>query len=192
METPPEFAHPPLPLAVRRPAPALVFGVLNIIFGVFGGLAIIWTATVYASPEMAEANLAVKAMVENPTYLAYSKASLALGAVGSIVLVACGIGLLLMKRWARKWSVGYGIYAIVSGVVGIAMQLVYVVMPLLDLPADERGTEWMVAVSGGVGGSLFGVVALLHPVLLIWFMRRKSVREAFEAGAAAGSARRIG
>lgn len=49
------------------------------------------------------------------------KLSVILGAGATVALVVAGIGLLLMKRWARTLSLIYAVYTVVSVVVGSAI-----------------------------------------------------------------------
>ena len=101
----------------ERPISVTIFGILNIGFALLGLLGTL-ISMVVLSHTSGNGNPFLKAMYDNPHYVTWMKISVPLGCVGCLVLLAAGIGLLLLQKWARIMSIGYGIYAIVSGIAG--------------------------------------------------------------------------
>jgi hypothetical protein len=77
-----------------------------------------------------------------------------------------------MKTWARKLTLGYAIYAVIAAIVGFIMVQRYIMGPMMH--SSEPGAK--AGAMGGVVGSLFGFA---YPVLLIIFMNKRDIREAF-------------
>src|SRR5580658_4775603 len=101
----------------QRPMSTLIFGILNIGYGLLyklGGI----VATVIMSRIKMPGNAGMEAMQADPTIVAYTKFMLPLGVVLALALVACGIGLLFLKNWARLGSMFWSVLEIVSVVVG--------------------------------------------------------------------------
>lgn len=159
----------------RPPVSLKVFGILNIVFGglgLFGGL---FSAVMYFGSSdgrlFGQRNPVLEIAHESPTYLSYMKLTTIVGLLAVVLLIVAGIGLLKAKNWARLASIGYAIYGIVGGVVGIVMTWKYVMGPL-----SEKGGP--AAAGGAMGGLVGGLVALAYPVVLLIFMRKRNVREA--------------
>lgn len=165
------------PAPVRPPA-VKVFGILNLVFagvGVLGGImsyVMYFTDFHLAGPR----NATIEAAHQSPTYMSFLRVSFVTGLLVTIVLAFAGIGLLRMKSWARKLTIAYGIYAIVSAIAGFIMVQRYVMGPLMHSsdPAAKAGAL------GGFVGAAFG---LAYPVLLLIFMNKRDIREAFERAA---------
>src|SRR5687767_14488230 len=97
----------------QRPTSVMVFSILNVLFGITGVF-----GTLMSLPLLFQTgsnNPITKIMQDNPGYLTFMKISVPLGIAVSIFLIVAGIGLYRLKNWARKLSIGYGIYAIISG-----------------------------------------------------------------------------
>ena len=61
----------------------------------------------------------------------FMKVSVLLGLVVCVVLVLAGVGLLRLRPWGRHLSIGYAVYAIIAGIVGLAING-YFLLPLLE------------------------------------------------------------
>ena len=116
---------------MQRPVSVTVFGLLNIGFAAFGVFGIIATLALF-SMEGATANPAWKIMRENAAYAGWLKITIPLGVLACLALLARGIGLLMMKGWARKLAIGYSIYAIVFSLIGIVVNFVFLFRLLLQ------------------------------------------------------------
>ena len=166
----------------RRPASINVFGILNIVFAGLGILGLLGSAVLlFAAPDLN--NPVVKIMHENPGYGVWMKISFLLGIPSCVALAAAGIGLLLLKAWARILSMVYAVYAIVLGLLGTVLNVIFLVLPMLHHAQEQSGPEAAAAVGGAIGGSLGGCIGLVYPVLLLIFMTRPKVVAAFQASA---------
>jgi len=164
---------------MRRPTSVNVFGILNIVFACYGVIGIIASIALFYSAAGSN-NPVVKIMQESPTYSAFLKLSIPLGILSSLTLLASGIGLLLLKGWARYLSIGYAIYAIIFGLVGAVMNFVYLMRPMLEQASHQQGPEAAGAIGGAIGGTVGGCFALIYPILLLIFMFRSNVVAAFQ------------
>ena len=164
----------------RRPTSVLVFGILNIAFAGLGIIGIIASAFILF-PSNPSSNPAVQIIHDNPGYAAFLKLSIPLGVLSSAVLLAAGIGLILVKSWARITSILYGVWAILWGFVGLVANFIFVTRPMLEQFSQRQGPEAAGAIGGAIGGSIGGCMGLIYPILLIIFMMRPHVVAAFEA-----------
>jgi hypothetical protein len=165
---------------MQRPVSVTVFGILNIAFAAFGVFGIFTTLALF-SMEGAAANPVLKIMRENPAYAGWLKITIPLGVLACAALLACGIGLLMMKRWARKLAIGYGIYAIVFGLIGVIVNFVFLFRPLMQEAAQRQGPEAAGAIGGAIGGTAGGCFGMIYPILLLIFMTRPKVLAAFSS-----------
>lgn len=164
-----------------RPASFLVFGILNIVFGVLGlcgtaGSSAMFLVQLPRDPAMP--NPMLDLLDSNPTYRLFLQVTIALGGLASLALLAAGVGLLLSKAWGRTLSIGYAWYAIVAAIMGTIVNWVYVIQPMLAAAKADAGPAAMGALGGAVGGMLGGLFALAYPVVLLIFMYRPAARAA--------------
>lgn len=159
-------AAPPMPVSVR------VFGILNLVFGSCGLLAIPFSLiSIFSAAHTPLIALG------GPVYHGWAVFSTVLGAFGTALMIASGIGLCLYREWARKLAVGYAWFSIVFGAIGILVHAVTLV------PHMQEGD--FALLGGVIGGLVGGVIGLIYPVLLIVFLRKAAVRDALLAGQAA-------
>ena len=94
------------------------------------------------------------------------------GLVTSTALGISGIGLRGMKSWGRKLAIAYSIYTIIAAIGGLYMTNKYLLEPLShsDNPAAKGGV---------MGGYLGGLIGLAYPIVLLIFMNKRDVKEAF-------------
>lgn len=153
---------------IARPASVTVFGILNI---VFSSLSLIYTPSIVEKQIQQQAEML---QLESAT-MAYRVG----GYIGSfscmILLLAAGIGLLYQKRWARKWSYGYGWFAIVWAIIGIIIDMALMASRIQGSGGPE---ETAAKVGGVVGGMCSGIMGIIYPIILVVFMRRPNVVEA--------------
>lgn len=160
------------PSGPARPTSVTVFGVLCI---VFGGLALLCLPfSVFVTLRMPNP------MYEIPGFKPWMVFSSFLGLGAAIWQLTTGVGLLRLRTWARKSAVAYGWFAIVFGIIGIVVNLVIVLPGMREAmggnsePAAAAGM--MGGMIGGIGGGLIGMI---YPILLIIFMSKRHVVEAF-------------
>jgi hypothetical protein len=167
------------PGAMQRPTSATVFGILNIAFAAYGVFGIIASAMMLFSNGNSN-NPVVKIMHENPGYLAWMKLTVPLGLIGCVVLLVAGIGLLKMKEWARKLSIGYAIYAILFGLAGSVVTFLYLVRPMIEQASHQHGPEAAGMIGGAVGGLIGSCFGMIYPILTLVFLTRPKLRVAFQ------------
>ena len=162
--SPPPPGSPAVPQPVRpaRPMAVTVFGILNIVFGSLGLLCVpVALITMFAAPNMMNAGGGTRA---------WTLVASAVGLFCTIFLIIMGVGLLYLKAWARTGSLAYGWFAIIWGIIGMAVNFA-----AFASVAHGSSPDVMFGMIGGVIGGLIGMV---YPILLIVFMRRPNGKEA--------------
>jgi hypothetical protein len=172
------------PAQPRRPTAVTVFGVLNLVFGIFGIIGTLASLAMFTMPSNVNIpNPILDLMANNAVYRTFIQVSLALGAVAVIVLIVAGVGLLRMKPMGRILSNCYGVYAILGGIVGMIVNFMFIVQPLLEQAGTARsGPAQAGAIGGIIGGTFGGLLGLIYPVLLLIFINRRNVVEALRRG----------
>jgi len=169
-------------MATKRPLSSIIFGVFHLIFGAMGFLTTL-LALVVTSGGMPEGAFDLQALLEEGIswYGTYSKTAMVIGLFVSLLLIVAGIGLFQLREWARKASIVYGIYGLVSGLLGLCVNLFYVT-PLLEQLLKETTNEIERAgIIGGMAGGIIGVgIALIYPILVLIFMNRRVLKEAID------------
>ncbi len=166
-----------------RPTSATVFGILNLLFACLGLCGVVFGAiSLFATqmiPDMPP-NPAMELMKQNEPYYMFTIVMMALGFVATLALGLGGIGLLMMRSWGRTLSIGYAVYTILAGIVGMIANWVWLIQPLLEqADAMAAGPEKAGAIGGAIGGGIGGCIGLIYPVLLLIFMMRPSLVQAF-------------
>lgn len=166
-----------------RPASVTVFGILNLVFaglGLCGSCFFVFSFWGMKAIPNQQPNPVFELMRENQAYYMFTMVSMALGFVATIVLGLAGIGLLKMRPWGRQLSIIYAVYAIISSIVGTIANWVWVFGPLME-QADGAGAgpEQMGALGGAIIGTVGGCIGLIYPILLLIFMMRSNVVQAF-------------
>lgn len=168
----PEFAMAlppaPAPLPPALPLAVKVFGVLNIVFGALGLL---------CTPILFWAGAASEEIYGHSAFMMqWLRVSPFVYLIGSMILLASGIGLCLRRSWARKLAVGFALFSLLF----TSFELVVTIATLLSSPmADE-----FARIGGIVGSVVASGVSLLYDGLLIFFLTRPTVKRALgeEAG----------
>jgi hypothetical protein len=151
----------------KRPVSVTIFGILNIGFGVLGVITTIVGMALH-SPGGAALSPIIKKVYDNPSFSAWMKIATPLGSVAALVIIAAGIGLLLLRDWGRLTSIGYAIYGIVIALVNTTL--------MLNAAFGEQGLTMIILLFAALVGLVFGLV---YPVLLLIFMTRAKVKAAF-------------
>lgn len=155
-------AQPGPSAAAPAPASVTVFGILNIVFGGFGVL-----CTPFGMIGMF---LVGDVYDRSPGFKAWLLASSAVGFACAIWLLALGIGLLRLRRWARTGSIAYGWFSVAFGVLGLLVNVGVMLTGSLSLPPG--------AMPGFIGGMIGGLIGFIYPILLIVFMRKRAATDA--------------
>ncbi|MHC4292144.1 MAG: DUF4339 domain-containing protein [Planctomycetota bacterium] len=152
----------------QRPTSVTVLGILNI---VFGGLGLLCSPFGIISILMPQPNSPFQL---TSAMKMFSLVGCAVGFVFAIVLLASGIGLLYLKRWAREAALVYGWAAIIWGILALVMNGI-----MFSSSLSGASQEAMPAVVGGIIGAMCGgLIGLIYPVILIVFMRKPHVIQA--------------
>jgi len=96
-------------------------------------------------------------------------------------LLTAGIGLLMLKEWARKAVHRLtAIYAhrVWPGWNGAELS-VFITRPLVERASQAHGPEAAGAIGGAIGGSMGGCFGMVYPIILLIFMLRPAVAAAF-------------
>lgn len=168
---------------MQRPTSVTVFGILNMVFAAFGFIGTLASLALFLMPGNSS-NPVLKIMEDSPAYAAWIKLSIPLGLLTCGALLAAGIGLMFLKPWARKLSIGYAIYALVFGLIGMVVNFLFLVRPMLEQAREQQGAEAAGAIGGAIGGSIGSCFGLIYPILLLVFMFRPNVVAAFRPSAA--------
>lgn len=166
---------------VRRPGSVTTFAVLNIVFGSLGALGLL------AGLAMTGNDPVTEAMRSHSFLGVWDTVTTLIGGLVAIALIFIGVGMLSLKIWARKACIIYGIYSIVMSIVSTLVTFM-VLKPFLDeVVAGTLGGEFGLGsmgstiVSAAIMGAMIGIIlAIVYASLLMYFMTRPHVREAFE------------
>jgi hypothetical protein len=137
----------------QRPVSVTIFGILNIGFGLLDLLVTLFLMVILPGMRAA-GNSILKQMPDNP----WTRISMPLDGIAAVVLMAAGIGLLLLQNWARITSIIYGAYSILSCIVGT----------IVTLGGGPFGFMMIAKLTGSI-------VSLVYPVVLIIFMLRPKI-----------------
>ena len=156
-----------------RPQSVNTLGILNLVFAGLGLFGMLATYAMYFGGLHLAHDPVQEIARSSPTYMSFMRMSLVSGTIGSLVLGASGIGLRAMKSWGRKLAIAYAIYSIVAAIFGFYMTHKYLIEPLShsDNPAAKGGV---------MGGYMGGLIALAYPIVLLIFMNKANVRDAFK------------
>ena len=167
---PPGYPPPPYspPISIK------VLGIINLVFTALGVIGLLFTYGMYfGGMRMGPRNPVVELAHATPAYMSFLKWSIVFGAIALVTLAVCGIGLLRMKAWGRKLAIGYALYSVVASIVGLVVTYHYLLGPLSRSRDATAG-------AGAMGGMMGGILSVVYPVILLVFMLRKPVIEAFE------------
>ncbi len=168
--------HPPPPTSIK------VLGILSLVFAGLGFFGLAASYFLYfGGTRLGDMNPLVEIARQHPGYMTYLKVTMLLSIPALMVYAASGIGLITMKPWARKLTIGYSIYAIVSSIAGLVLTYSILLAPLM---ASNRPG----ATGGVIGGLWGGIAGAAFPIVLLVFMLRRDVADAF---ARAGEGRRV-
>ena len=143
-----------------RPVSAIVFGILNIGFGAFNLLALVFLQVITSANLGAHSPL--KAFYSDPGQLHWMWVSGVSNAVAGLFLAAAGAGLLFCRNWARITSLGWAVFDILFVLASIPLSWKYARMV-----SPQLGDIFALVMT------VFGLVlTLAYPVALLIFMTR--------------------
>jgi glucan phosphoethanolaminetransferase (alkaline phosphatase superfamily) len=145
-----------------RPASVTVFGILNIIFSSLGIICSpINIVMTFSSPYSQEMTELVR------IWLIFI---MAIGLFMDLFLLALGIGLLRLKKWARVWSIIYGWFDIFLVIVVIIINVILLTSGYYGYTSEQTTGALAFSCGALIGG-------LAYPILLIVFMMRKPAKD---------------
>src|SRR5262245_6129321 len=101
-----------------RPVGVTVMAVLAIVFGLFGACGAVMSAPIlFLDPASGTKELAYRPYLEMPGLLLFTKANAVLGIFAAAALITSGVGLLLVRPWARTLALVWAAYSVLSSVV---------------------------------------------------------------------------
>ena len=160
---------------MQRPFPVSIFGMLNIVFGIYALYSIFATLSTLAITGESK-NEIIKIIHDVPAYATWVKCTIPLGLLSFALLLVSGVGLLRLGEWARKLSIAYGVYAILFVIAVAITDSIYV------LPRAFRETlnpDRVGPVPIAIMAIMEGLFGMIYPVALIVFMKRKEIVAAF-------------
>ena len=172
-QQPPPQAPNPYTVVHDAPKPASikVFGILNIVFGAMGlicggtiGIFLIWATQ---SPEISNEFNRELSNQYAEGYITFLLITSCFGAILSLILIVCGVGLLRVRNWGRTGSVVYA-----------AIQILYTLANTglsLSLMKDDK--TFIFSAGGAMCGLLF---SMIYPICILFFLTRPSVVEALK------------
>ena len=156
-----------------RPQAVNTLGILNIVFACLGLVGMVATYAMYFGGLHLAHDPVQEIARSSPEYMSFLRVSMVSSAIASVALGVSGFGLRAMKGWARHLAIAYSIWTIVAAIFGFYMTHKYLLEPLShsDNPAAKGGVA---------GGYMGGLIALAYPIVLLIFMNKANVRDAFK------------
>jgi len=161
---------------MQRPTSLTVLGILNIVFACFGfcgglcGLGALAMMPMIADIIPPEARDEFVQNLEKslpPEMQVYTYVQGGVGIVASIVLIIAGVALLKCRPIGRTLSIGWAAYGLLSIIVSVVMNAMFVWPNMADQPGG---------MAGAIGGTLFGsLIGAAYPIVLAYFMFRPNV-----------------
>jgi hypothetical protein len=169
----------------ERPVSVTIFGILNIGFGLLGvaGLFLSTLFEGFTAPAAGASSNSLfgtwtglwNAISSDAAYVGWHRITVPLDAACTLALVAAGVGLLLLKNWARLLSLGCAIYEILVAFLDCAVM--FVAARRVPAVSPQAGQSAYLAIA--VGSVILCVFALAYPILLLYFLTRPKAVQAF-------------
>lgn len=168
----------------QRPAIATVFGILNLVFGIWGvcgslasvaGFAVLSSELVNAKMR-AEMNLQ---QFEDPVFFGLLSMQMVLGTILAVVIIISGVGLLKFKPWGRKLANFYAVSYLILLAVGVAINFFFTVIPAFNEANNPGATPDKIgaAIGGAVGGVFSVCFGMIYPICILIFLNRRQFVE---------------
>jgi len=170
---------------MQRPASVAVFAILNIAFAVMGILSTMGTMALFFGTSAGADNPYLQAIHSSGVYAIWMKLIMVLGLVVSVVLFVAGLGLMKVLPWGRTLSIAYGVYEIVIVLMGVIMNYIFLLQPMMAQANQEQGPQAAATAGKAIAATFGGCLQFIYPCLLIIFMMRPNVMAAFKVKNAA-------
>ena len=167
-----------------RPTSVTVLAILGIIWGSFVLLGSLCQTLQFAGVSMDPNNPVVKGMHDDKLLFAWSIVGAVVNLVLGGLLLGGSIKALSLKPLGRSWMIAYSWldigFTLISTVVSVA-----VVMPRIQVVMQSVNSNPAIRSVMQIsmwGGFVFALVLLAFPALILYFMSRPNVKEAFLRG----------
>lgn len=176
----------PLPVDVReRPGAVTALAIIGIVFGALGVLCKPLGVLMYFV-NYGTANPAIDVVKHDDTLFIWTIASTTVGWFLSILLLSCSIAALSLKEWARQGLLTWSVIDIVLSIVTAVVNAKYVGPAITEaMKASSQQRPGAFAMPGWFQPAiavLTLVLMLALPVLMLIFMTRPRVKDAFVRG----------
>jgi hypothetical protein len=170
----------------QRPATAMIFGILNIVFGILGLCGNLVTGGMLAAVSLGTLDDELAAPMEqfkDPVTFGFISTQLVVGTILAIVAIVSGIGLIKFRPWGRTWANFYAITSLLLIVAGLIFTIFYTIVPAVQAANDPAADPTQVGAAiggivGGIAGSCFGMI---YPICVLVFLNRKIFVDAIES-----------
>ena len=139
----------------------IAIGVLSIVLGVIGLILIPFQILVTFGG----------GSLTGASYLDFGILRAPIDLILEIILIISGIGVFMLKRWARTLALIYAWATIILAIIG----LITVVPQIAKISPDAHSSFK----AGMMGGLIGGAIALAYPIILLIFFSRRGVKEQF-------------
>lgn len=163
---------------MHRPISVVVFGIVNFAFAALCVAGLIASVSLFsAGPDSMDST--IRLMHSFPAYTAWLRICIPLGALEALAALAAGIGMLLLRPWARLCSIVYAIYSIVFMVAAVLVNLTLMVQPMFQQARPDQVRAAAAAIGGPLTGTIGAFLLIIYPITLLVFMLRPRVAAAF-------------
>jgi hypothetical protein len=157
----------------------MIFAIANILLAGLGIASMLSSLLYLIFPSAASSNPMMKTLMENSTYVRFMWLLTIPSLMGLLVQLVSGLGLLKSREWARKMTVGFGIYSIFAAIAGAYANYYYlfpIMLPeMTKMLPDEtsRNVAKVVGMASAAIGVLFSIV---YAGIMIAMLGRAKVR----------------
>ncbi|MCC6509329.1 MAG: hypothetical protein IT423_09495 [Pirellulaceae bacterium] len=169
--------EPPFTPQETKPTSMTVFGILNLVFGSFAILGVVFLIVSHfvALPDEPEGDNPIAEVMKSPSY---QKATIVMQFISfplAIVLLFSGIGLLQGKSYGRTLGIFYGVAAIFMAIGGAAVNLLLITLPMMEQAAELESGPKEIMIASAIILPFFSACGLIYPILLLIFLNRAPV-----------------
>jgi hypothetical protein len=179
----------------RRPTAVLIIAILHFVFGGIGLLCNVCGGVMdlagspqarAADPQQARRKEVTEQVMSQriPLYRAYTLGNKISSLLTSLLMIASGVGLLLMQSWGRWLSVVYAVLSILVNLIVLVYTIAFFTPAYEEvfrrLPPQSDQEQLAMSISK-VGGPGMACVMLIYPVAVLIVMLLPSIGAAFRA-----------
>lgn len=170
----------------QTPVAGTVLGILNILYGLSVFLCL-GAMSVYLfvafTAEAAEGDAALQLMQENAFVKFYHYTSLLLSMLTGLCYIGAGVGLLMLRPFGRRLSIGLASIELAQLAVSLAVNCIFLfpifVRQIERVPSGSP--EQITAISSLVSGLAGIAISTIYPAVVLFVMYRKSMVAAYGA-----------